>query len=350
MLPLSERSRSPHLPSTLALLAGGLALFAFLGLPGCKPAGSGAEATGTKQASLQLNWVPEPQFGGIYEARRLGLFDDGELNIEVRAGSGGISAPQLVATGEVEFGIVGGSQILQLNQQGGELVALFAVYQHDPHGIMVPADSPFQSIAELWKSPSATIGAEASLAFIKALNRSAGATDGARFVAYNLPAFRAGRQSATQCFVTAEPVTLELAGFKTRVFSASAVSGFDPYNTVLVTRRSHLESHPEQCRRMVAAFTRGWTSYLADPAPTNAILSQLNPSMSLEAMGLAAKKQLPLIEDESTRRMGIGCMTKERWKSIAEQLISFELLDGMPDIESLFIWPPQPAAKDSTAG
>ena len=344
---LSELSRRSHVLSSPVLLACGLAL---LIAAGCKPAGSEANSTGPTQVRLQLNWVPEPQFGGVYEARRLGLFEGEQLNVEVRAGSGGISAPQLVATGEVEFGIVGGSQILQLNQEGGELVALFAVYQHDPHGIMVPADSPFQSLEALWKSSSATIGAEASLAFIKALNRAIGEPGGARFVAYNLPAFRAGRQSATQCFVTAEPVTLQLEGFKTRVFSASKVSGFDPYNTVLVTRRSYLESHPDECRRMVDAFTQGWTAYLKDPAPTNAILAQLNPSMSLEAMDLTAKKQLPLIEDENTRRLGLGCMTSERWNAIAEQLKSFELLDGIPDIDSLFIWPPQPVSTTSASG
>lgn len=346
MRPPSELMRRPHVLCGLALFACGLAISA---LSGCKPSGNEANSSGPTQVRLQLNWVPEPQFGGIYEARRLGLFDDGALTVEVRAGSGGISAPQLVATGEVEFGIVGGSQILQLNQEGGELVALFAVYQHDPHGIMVPADSPFQSLEALWKAPAATIGAEASLAFVKALNRAVGKPDGARFVAYNLPAFRAGRQSATQCFVTAEPVTLELEGFKTRVFSAARVSGFDPYNTVLVTRRSYLQSHPEQCRRMVDAFTRGWTAYLTDPAPTNAILSQLNPSMSLAAMNLTAKKQLPLIEDESTRRLGLGCMTKQRWETIAKQLMSFELLDGMPDIESLFVWPPEPVSTASAS-
>lgn len=307
-------------------------------LTGCKPSEKNGEPSTSVNVKLQLNWVPEPQFGGIYEARRLGLFDTDELTVEVRAGSGGISAPQLVATGEVEFGIVGGSQVLQLNQEGGELVALFAVYQHDPHGIMVPADSSFTTLKELWQSTSATIGAESSLAFIKALDQAIGASKGARFVAYNLPAFRAGRQSASQCFVTAEPITLELEGFKTRVFSAAEVSGFDPYNTVLVTRRSYLAAHPEICQRMVDAFTRGWSGYTTDSASTNELLAKLNPSMSRKAMDLAAQRQLPLIIDDTTRRLGLGCMTKQHWTTMAEQLVSLELLDGIPDIDQLFRW------------
>ena len=316
---------------------------------GCKPSGSSSAPEGPARVRLQLNWVPEPQFGGVYEARRLGLFDTKSFAVEVRPGSGGISTPQLVATGEVEFGIVGGSQILQINQEGAELVALFAVYQHDPHGIMVPNDSPFQSIKDLWQSSQATIGAESSLAFIRALNQAVGSSERARFVAYNLPAFRAGRQSASQCFVTAEPVTLELEGFKTRVFSAASASGFDPYNTVLVTRRSYLKSHPELCRKMVESFSTGWTSYTSDPTQTNQILSQLNPAMSLEAMNLTAKRQLPLIIDAETDQLGIGCMTAQRWKAIAQKLVSLDLLKEVPDLEALYQWPFNPTPSSTTA-
>lgn len=324
----------------------GLRSFLLLAFPllllcstGCKPATAPSDAEGPARVRLQLNWVPEPQFGGIYEARRQGLFDTDSLAVEVRPGSGGISAPQLVATGEVEFGIVGGSQILQINQEGGSLVALFAVYQHDPHGIMVPDDSPFKTIKALWQSPEATIGAESSLAFIRALNEALASSEQARFVAYNLPAFRAGRQSASQCFVTAEPITLELEGFKTRVFSAAEASGFDPYNTVLVTRRAYLEANPEICRRMVEAFSQGWTSYTSDPTETNRILSDLNPAMGMEAMNLTAKRQLPLIIDAQTDSLGIGCMTAERWTSIAQKLVELELLDRVPDVEALYRWP-----------
>ncbi|MEE2681457.1 MAG: ABC transporter substrate-binding protein [Planctomycetota bacterium] len=342
-----ERSRRLHRSLRSLLLVAFPVLLLFS--TACKPSTPPPGSEGPARVRLQLNWVPEPQFGGIYEARRLGLLETDSLAVDVRPGSGGISAPQLVATGEVEFGIVGGSQILQINQEGGELVALFAVYQHDPHAIMVPEGSPFQTIEQLWQSPQATIGAESSLAFIRALNEQFSASEQARFVAYNLPAFRAGRQSASQCFMTAEPVTLELEGFRTRVFSAAKASGFDPYNTVLVTRRSYLDSNPEVCREMVDAFTRGWTSYTRTPEKTNQLLSELNPAMSLEAMNLTAKRQLPLILDAQTDALGIGCMTSDRWTSIAERLVALRLLDRVPDVEALYRWPfgAQPSSEDT---
>ncbi len=315
-------------------------LFSMILLFNCLPGCTGEPASpkgGPTPVTLQLNWLPEPQFGGIYEARLKGIFEAEGLEVEVRPGAAGVSAPQLADNGNVEFSIVGGSQILQLNDRGGDLVALFAVYQHDPHGIMVPADSKYTSLKQLWRDPEATIGCEADLAFVREITRVFGTDGGARLAAYNLPAFRAGRQQASQCFVTSEPVSLELDGFKTRVFMSSE-SGFDPYNTVLVTRRAYLESEPETCAAMVRAFSRGWTGYLAQPEATNAELARLNPGMSLEALALSSRKQIPLIQDEVTARDGLGAMSQERWQRLAEQLKSLGVLDQVPDVSRIYRW------------
>ena len=100
---------------------------------------------------------------------------------------------------------------------------------------------------------------------------------------------------------------------------------------------------------MVDAFTRGWTAYLADPSPTNALLNDLNPAMSLEAMKQTSARQVPLIVDDATRRLGIGCMTSDRWTDIAKRLVSMDLLDEIPDIDRLFSWPPAEAGAPTSA-
>lgn len=296
-----------------------------------------AEDDGATSVKLQLNWVPEPQFGGIYQARLDGVFKDEGLNVEILQGSAGVSAPQLADNGTVDFAIVAGSQVLQLNAKGGSLVALFAVFQSDPHGFMVPVDSTYEGLGQLWADPDAIIGAEAELAFVKAITMKYGVKDGARLVAYNLPAFRAGRQQASQCFVMAEPVSLELEGFETRVFLANE-SGFNEYNTVLVTRRSFLESNRETCVAMARAFSRGWTAYLADPARANKHMAGLNPAMSEEAMALSARKQAPLIQDALTRKHGLGYMTSERWDHLGSQLVEMDLLDKAPPAHTVYTW------------
>lgn len=285
----------------------------------------------------------------MYQAQLDGVYKDEGLDVTIQPGSSGVSAPQLADTGDVEFAIVAASQILQLNSRGGNLVALFAVYQHDPHAIMVLADSKFKGLRELWGDPNATIGCESDLAFIKAINQKYGIPNGAKFVAYSPAAFREGAQQASQCFATAEPVALELAGVKTRVFMANE-TGFDPYTAVLVTRRAFLESNRSICEAMVRAFRRGWRAYLESPTKANLEMAKLNPGMSLEAMALAAKKQVPLIKDDATERFGLGCMTTERWQRLADQLVSLGMLDAKPDVEKVFEWSPPAGSGSAISG
>ncbi len=72
-----------------------------------------------------------------------------------------------------------------------------------------------------------------------------------------------------QCFVTSEPLTAARAGLKVTTFLV-AERGYNPYTTVLVTTREHLQRNPDEVQRMVATVRSGWEAYLADPAATNA--------------------------------------------------------------------------------
>ena len=51
---------------------------------------------------------------------------------------------------------------------------------------------------------------------------------------------------------TSEPLTAARAGLKVTTFLV-AESGYNPYTTVLVTTREHLQQNPDEVKRMVAA-------------------------------------------------------------------------------------------------
>ncbi|MFM8639842.1 MAG: ABC transporter substrate-binding protein, partial [Planctomycetota bacterium] len=142
---------------------------------------------------------------------------------------------------------------------------------------------------------------------------------------------------AQQCFITSEPVTLELQGVKTRVFMIGD-TGFDPYNQVLVTTRAYYESHKDQCARLVKAVAAGWRAYLDDPKPFNRTMAGLNAAMSVEAMDLGAEKQRALSENDETRRIGLGGMRVQRWQSTIEQLSDLGRIKSRPDAARLFAW------------
>lgn len=285
---------------------------------------------------LQLNWVPEPEFGGFFAAAQDGLYRAAGLDVEIVRGASGTPVPQLTASGQVEFGVVSGDQIITFNERGAKLVGVFAVFHTSPMGVMVKADAPWKSIEELWRS-DATIAMEAGLPFVKYLNARFGAGR-VKIVptGTGLGAFERGTVQAQQCFISAEPVQMEVKGQRVRVFSL-ADGGYDPYTVTVATRREYLDANRSTCERFIGASREGWLRYLKDPAKYNPTLHALNPAMNLEAMAAAATLQDPLIAPAPGSAVVLGGMTAERWTRLAEQMKELGLIKAVPaDIASVF--------------
>ena len=77
-----------------------------------------------------------------------------------------------------------------------------------------------------------------------------------------------------------------------------AEAGYNPYTTVLATSDSYLAAHRDTVAAMVAAVREGWQTYLADPAATNALMHDLNPTMDPQTFAASAEAQRSLIEGE----------------------------------------------------
>jgi len=300
-------------------------------------AASNVAAVPKTVVKLQLNWLPEPEFGGFYAAQLQGIFEKEGLAVEIVPGGPNIPAPQLAASGKVDFAIVSGPQVVELAEQGGDLVALFAVYQGNPMGVMVHAASPYGTLGQLWES-NATVAMEQGLAEFAWLSK-AYAGGKLRMVPWggNLAQFASDPSLACQCFITAEPVSMELQGVKTRVFRIGE-SGFDPYNAIVATSRGYYEKNRATCVAMVRACAAGWRAYLDDAGPANVAMSALNPGMSKEAMDRAAVVQRNLIETDETKRVGLGGMRLPRWEETVKQLVEIGRVKKPPSAEALFSW------------
>src|SRR5688572_28657972 len=79
--------------------------------------------------SLQLNWVPEPQFGGFYAMKAHGIDKKHGLDVTVTPGGTGSPTIQMLQAGKVDFAIVSADEIVTARARGNDVVALFAAYQ-----------------------------------------------------------------------------------------------------------------------------------------------------------------------------------------------------------------------------
>ncbi|MEY4615518.1 MAG: hypothetical protein RJB66_478 [Pseudomonadota bacterium] len=288
---------------------------------------------GFSLTELALNWKAEPEFGGFYEAIPL-LRNQG---IELKISEGGSSSPtiQMLGAKQVPLAIVSGDELVTARDRGIDLVAVFAVYQTNPQGLMVKETTPFKTIEQLLNAPSMTIGMQMGLPYVAYLKKKFPNIK-ARLVPYQggIGPFLAQKDYAQQCFVTAEALAANKAGTKVRTFTLDQV-GFNPYLTVVAVHKDSLLKNKLEITKIVSAFRVGWENYLKNPIATDKLMNKLNPSMTLETFSESGKAQLSLIKP--TENFAVGSMTAVRWKTLADQLKDLGLIKVVQNPDNYFI-------------
>jgi NitT/TauT family transport system substrate-binding protein len=283
---------------------------------------------------LQLNWKPEPQFGGFYSAKDKGFFAKHGLDVEVVPGGSGTPTVQMVGAGRVDFATVSADEIVIARSRGNNVVALFAVYQINPQGIMTRASRGLREIGDIFRTPG-TLAMQRGLPYASFLEKKFG-FDKLRVVPSpfgDLSKYRTDENYAMQCFVTSEPLAAMKTGIEPKTFLI-AEAGWNPYTTVLVTRDDYLRDHPDVVKSMVESVRQGWRAYLDDPVSTNQVMHKLNPTMELATFAESAEAQEILIETEP-----LGTMTLGRWTQLVGQMVELKLVERVraPEPKDCFV-------------
>lgn len=297
---------------------------------------SASPALSQTRATIALNWVPEPEFGGIYQAKIDETFRKNGLDVEIKPGGAGAPTWQRVAQGQVEFAVASADEVVIARSAGADVVAIFTIYQTCPQGIMTHAERGLKSLEEVFKSPG-TLALEIGLPYGKFLEKKYGLADVKR-VPYTggIANFMADKNFSQQCFIFSEPVAARRQGADPRTFLV-AESGYNPYTGVIITRGDYLRDKPQAVLAMVESLERGWTQYLLDPRAANAEMQPLNPAMDAETFALAAEAQAPLVQMEDDRKRPLGEMRLERWQTLIGQLKDLGVIDTAPKAEECFL-------------
>ncbi len=128
-----------------------------MALAGCGANNNGPEANGQPQkqeeaadkplekVQVVLDWTPNTNHTGLYAARDKGFFKEQGLEVEIiQPGQSG--ADQMVASGNVQFGVSYQESVTMARIAGVPLVSIAAVIQHNTSGFASPLakgiDSP----------------------------------------------------------------------------------------------------------------------------------------------------------------------------------------------------------------
>jgi len=238
-----------------------------------------------------------------------------------------VNITQMMAAGQADC-MMGSSdiQMMQVREGGVPVVNVAAFFQKDPQVLIAHDDvKKFEDL----KGKTILIGSQANRGYWPWLKAKFGFTDEqTRPYTFNIQPFVADKNTAQQGYLTSEPYAIQKAGVKSTVLMFSDY-GFPSYATTVSCMDKTVKERPKQVAAFVKASAEGWKSYLADPAPANALIKKDNPNMTDDqlAYSVSKLKEMNMVTGGDAATQGIGVITDARTKASYDFLVSAKLLD-----------------------
>ncbi|MGB7325806.1 MAG: ABC transporter substrate-binding protein [Rubripirellula sp.] len=274
--------------------------------------------TPIQRVAVQLNWYPEAEHGGVYQAFADGTYTAAGLGVDIRPGGRATPVAPELELGRVQFAMANADDVVVFRREGMDIVAVMAVMQMSPRCILVREDSGVNDFAGL---AGMTLQRQAGRSFLEFM-RSKGILDQVTEVPYHgsVSSLVADPKIAVQAYSFAEPLLARQQGVEVRTLMVSDL-GWNPYSSVLITSGKLIREDPEQVRKFVQATQQGWKNYISDSSVGNAaILAANKHGMTSDALRFGSKELVPLALPEEMSIEKIGDMSLGRWATLVKQM------------------------------
>lgn len=277
---------------------------------------------------LQTDWFPQPEHGGFYQALAKGYYKEAGLDVTILPGGPNSMGVQKVLRGRAHFAMHRADAVYTLHQRDVPVVMVMATLQHDPQAILLHAQNPIDSLAELDGTSLMAIPGLPWIDWLKAyydidFNVIPHDFGMERFL--NDPSF------IMQCLLTNEPYVARQAGVEPKLLPLRE-SGFDPYHGIYCLR-SFAAEQPDRVRRFVQASLRGWRDFInGDPQPAFDLIAERNSRMTPEFMRFSYQqlKNRQMVTGKASPQDQTGHLDPQRLTTLARRLHELGLLDGSP--------------------
>ncbi|HSV53307.1 MAG TPA: ABC transporter substrate-binding protein [Burkholderiaceae bacterium] len=286
-----------------------------------------AGAQAQEKLTYMTNWYAQAEHGGFYQAVATGIYKKYGLDVTIKMGGPQVNIMQMLGAGQTDC-IMGSSdlQIMVARSNGLPIVTLAASFQKDPQVLIAHEDvKKFEDM----KGKTILIASSARQGYWLWLKNKYGLQDEqTKPYTFNIQPFVADKNTVQQGYLTSEPFAVQKAGVKANTF-LFADHGWPSYSTTI----SCLEDTVKNRDKAVAAFVKGtmegWKSYLADPAPANALIKKDNPNMTDEQLSysVAKLKEMGIITGGGASTSGIGSMDETRIRANYAFLVDNKLID-----------------------
>jgi len=290
----------------------------------CGPTAPASPAPPSTDVVIQLSWTPNIEFAGIFAAVKQGFYSAEGLNVVIPPSGFSedgsyISAIDKVLSGEAQFGITEGGDLLLARADGKDLVAVMSIYQRNPitlvslaeKGIVRPADLVGHTVDMTFKTMPLYMALLRSQGIDPASVDTRSRTDPSTAPLLN------GSADVIDGWVTNEVVELIAQGYDINTIMLSDY-GIDAYPNLIFTTQAIVNSNPDLVQRFVRATIKGLQAVVTDPNSAAELALVYNDQLVLDAQKSGMQRALTLLNPSGSQP---GRMTDATWEFMHRVLV-----------------------------
>ncbi|GAC1382580.1 MAG: ABC transporter substrate-binding protein [Ktedonobacteraceae bacterium] len=290
--------------------------------------------TTLKKVSIGLGYIADIQFSPFYVAQSKGYYKAAGLDVTFHQGIVNDLIGSMVL-GRDTFVFASGDEELVARSKGLKVVDVATIFQKYPVSLIVPADSPIHTLADL---KGHTIGEpgpfgsthtgllallyQAHLSLADVHVQSIGFTQVSALIGHHV--------DAVVGYSNNEPLQLRKKGFAVRTFD---VSDYQPLvsNGVIVTEDT-FHNQRSLVQGFVQATLKGLKDVIANPSEAVQISRSYVPGMDVERAMSVLQATIPIWKGNGQ----LGYNDSATWQSMEQFLVAQKIIAGGQDYAQAF--------------
>ncbi len=296
------------------------------------PASNGGKTV--TDVTIGLGYIPDIQFAPFYVAQAKGYYSQAGLNVTFNHGIVTDLVGSMVA-GRNTFVFASGDEELTARSKGVQAVNVATIFQRYPVCLIVPADSPIRTLADL-KGHSVGVPGPYGATYVGLLGllyhehlsvndirlQSIGFTQVAALLGHKV--------DAVMGYSNNEPLQLRRQGFPVRTFE---VSDYQPLiSNGIVTLQTTLRQQPQMVRAFVQATLRGLREVIANPEEALQLSKSYVPGLDLVKAREVLQATIPVWRGNGH----LGYNDPATWQATATFMTALKLIPAVPDVSAAY--------------
>lgn len=305
--------------------------------------GCAKTALTTESVNVQLKWLHQSQFAGLYVANDMRYYEDLGITIENFIPFNFNNYPYLeVQNKNVEFAVTGAEELLLAKSKGlaNDVKAIAVIYKISPVCLYSLSESnilkPSDLIGKTVGIERAADGTDINVGILYLAMISKLGIDRSEIneitIGYDATELLNGTTDVSSGYVINEPHDVILAGKQPNII-LPADYGVNMYADVIITHTDTIRNNPQLVENFLSATMNGWRYAIENQEETVDIVLRYTTDRERDHESYMLQQSIPLIHTGQSR---LGIMEHSEWQNIREILKEQGLITNEVDLLDLY--------------